>query len=72
MANKIYREGHYALYLDSSLLTGSSAPCPTFDNEVLCAGKDGEGVRSEMSGRLLWEGKFEVVGVEVWGVKMGG
>jgi len=29
-------EGHYGLYLSSSLIEGSSAWCPTFDNEVLC------------------------------------
>ncbi|TFY50507.1 hypothetical protein EVG20_g11476, partial [Dentipellis fragilis] len=30
-------DGHYGLYLDDTLLDGSSARCPTFGNEPLCA-----------------------------------
>ncbi|KAF8957182.1 TLD-domain-containing protein [Flammula alnicola] len=30
-------DGHYGLYLDDTLFDGSSAPCPTFDNEPLCS-----------------------------------
>lgn len=55
-------DGHYGLYLDASLLDGSSAPCPTFDNPVLCSRVDGGsvGVKKDVS--------FECVGLEVWGV----
>lgn len=55
-------DGHYGLYLDASLLDGSSAPCPTFDNAVLCSRVDGGsvGVKKDVS--------FECVGLEVWGV----
>ncbi|KAG2143399.1 TLD-domain-containing protein [Suillus bovinus] len=55
-------DGHYGLYLDASLLDGSSAPCPTFDNPVLCSRVDvgGVGVKKDVS--------FECVGLEVWGV----
>ncbi|CCM04159.1 uncharacterized protein FIBRA_06321 [Fibroporia radiculosa] len=30
-------DGHYGLYLDDSLIDGSSAWCPTYDNEPLCS-----------------------------------
>lgn len=55
-------DGHYGLYLDASLLDGSSAPCPTFDNPVLCSRVDvgSVGVKKDVS--------FECVGLEVWGV----
>ncbi|KAG1727275.1 TLD-domain-containing protein [Suillus paluster] len=55
-------DGHYGLYLDASLLDGSSAPCPTFDNTVLCSRGDGgsQGLKKDVS--------FECVGLEVWGV----
>ncbi|KAG1840626.1 TLD-domain-containing protein [Suillus subluteus] len=55
-------DGHYGLYLDASLLDGSSAPCPTFDNPVLCSRVDagGVGIKKDVS--------FECVGLEVWGV----
>lgn len=55
-------DGHYGLYLDASLLDGSSAPCPTFDNHVLCSRVDAGsvGVKKDVS--------FECVGLEVWGV----
>ncbi|EPS94800.1 hypothetical protein FOMPIDRAFT_1169299 [Fomitopsis schrenkii] len=51
-------DGHYGLYLDDSLGDGSSARCPTFENEPLCSDgpRQGENVR------------FECVGLEVWGV----
>jgi len=51
-------DGHYGLYLDDTLLDGSSARCPTFDNEPLCSlgANKGETV------------SFECVGLEVWGV----
>jgi hypothetical protein len=50
-------DGHYGLFLDDTLFDGSTAPCPTFGNEVLCGtpGRNGEA-------------RFECVGVEVWGV----
>ena len=52
------REGHYGLYVDATLMDGSSARCPTFDNEPLCSPgpRQGEGVT------------FECVGLEVWGI----
>ncbi|KII83721.1 hypothetical protein PLICRDRAFT_439093 [Plicaturopsis crispa FD-325 SS-3] len=46
-------DGHYGLYLDDTLYDGSSARCPTFDNEPL-----GSGVGKT----------FECVGLEVWGI----
>ncbi|KAH8093096.1 TLD-domain-containing protein [Cristinia sonorae] len=51
-------DGHYGLYLDDTLIDGSSAPCPTFNNEPLCSDgpRQGENVT------------FECVGLEVWGV----
>ena len=33
----INRNGRYGLYLDDTLLDGSSARCPTFENEPLCS-----------------------------------
>lgn len=44
------RDGHYGLWIDSSLENGISDPCPTFGNERLS--DDGS--------------KFDVIGVEVW------
>ncbi|KAF7307892.1 Zn(2)-C6 fungal-type domain-containing protein [Mycena kentingensis (nom. inval.)] len=52
-------DGHYGLYLDDSLLDGSSARCPTFDNEALC---------SSPTRKRDGTAKFECVGLEVWGV----
>ncbi|KAF7799183.1 hypothetical protein EIP86_010414 [Pleurotus ostreatoroseus] len=51
-------DGHYGLYLDDTLSDGSSARCPTFDNEPLCSPgpRQGEAIT------------FECVGLEVWGV----
>ncbi|KAJ3933281.1 MAG: TLD-domain-containing protein [Lentinula lateritia] len=51
-------DGVYGLYLDESLFDGSSARCPTFDNEPLCSPGD-------RKGRAV---SFECVGLEVWGV----
>ncbi|KAJ4482069.1 TLD-domain-containing protein [Lentinula aciculospora] len=51
-------DGAYGLYLDESLFDGSSARCPTFDNEPLCSPGD-------KKGRAV---SFECVGLEVWGV----
>ncbi|KAF8147825.1 TLDc domain-containing protein, partial [Crassisporium funariophilum] len=51
-------DGQYGLYLDDTLFDGSSAPCPTFDNEPLCS----PGPRK--AGAV----GFECVGLEVWGV----
>ncbi|KAH7908565.1 TLD-domain-containing protein [Hygrophoropsis aurantiaca] len=58
-------DGHYGLYLDASLLDGSSAPCPTFTNDVLCSQGGGIGIRKGASVT------FECVGLEVWGVGPG-
>ncbi|KAI0776556.1 TLD-domain-containing protein [Trametes elegans] len=51
-------DGNYGLWLDQTLSDGSSARCPTFDNEPLCSlgPRQGEAVT------------FECVGLEVWGV----
>ncbi|KAL6307308.1 TLD-domain-containing protein [Sparassis latifolia] len=51
-------DGHYGLYIESSLTDGSSATCPTFNNEPLCAAGPRQG------DNVL----FECVGLEVWGV----
>lgn len=56
------RDGHYGLYLDASLLDGSSAPCPTFANPVLCSRVDEGSLGSKK------DVSFECVGLEVWGV----
>ncbi|TDL26885.1 TLD-domain-containing protein [Rickenella mellea] len=50
-------EGHYGLYLDDTLLTGTTHPCPTFGNECLA---DGERTRQMVT--------FDCVGLEVWGI----
>ncbi|KIM74762.1 hypothetical protein PILCRDRAFT_14200 [Piloderma croceum F 1598] len=49
-------DGRYGLYLDDTLLDGSSARCPTFENEPLCS----PGTRK--GGNVT----FECVGLEVW------
>lgn len=54
-----FSDGKYGLYLDDTLLDGSSARCPTFANEPLCSilgHKQGDAVT------------FECVGIEVWGI----
>jgi hypothetical protein len=51
-------DGNYGLYLDETLLDGSSARCPTFGNEPLCSPGPKQG------GAVT----FECVGLEVWGV----
>ncbi|PBK81546.1 TLD-domain-containing protein [Armillaria gallica] len=52
-------DGSYGLYVDKSLLEGSSARCLTFGNDVLCS-----------PGRMRAGGAvpFECVGLEVWRV----
>ncbi|KAI6161056.1 hypothetical protein EDD17DRAFT_716403 [Pisolithus thermaeus] len=57
-------EGHYGLYIDSSLLEGSSAPCPTFDNPVLCSRPPSQ-VGASTGKRDV---PFECVGMEVRGI----
>lgn len=52
------RDGHYGLYLDDALTDGSSAPCPTFNNEPLCSAGPRQGESTT----------FECVGLEVWGI----
>lgn len=51
-------DGNYGLYLDDTLYDGSSARCPTFENEPLCSAGPKKG------GAVA----FECVGLEVWGV----
>ncbi|KAG2124321.1 hypothetical protein BD769DRAFT_1358975, partial [Suillus cothurnatus] len=55
-------DGHYGLYLDASLLDGSSTPYPSFDNPVLCSRVNigSIGIKKDVS--------YECVGLEVWGV----
>jgi len=53
-------DGHYGLYLDDTLYDGSSAPCPTFDNEPLCS----PGPKKAGTDTV----EFECVGLEVWGM----
>jgi hypothetical protein len=59
------RDGHYGLYLDASLLDGSSAPCPTFGNPPLCLTAPHEVVKAK------GDVSFECVGLEVWGIGQG-
>ena len=54
----VHRDGYYGLYLDETLYEGSSAHCPTFDNDPLCASEPNQGGTAT----------FECVGLEVWGV----
>lgn len=51
------RDGKYGLYLDAALVRGSSATCPAYDNEVLCAEE----------GSQVDKARFECMGLEVWG-----
>ncbi len=51
-------DGHYGLYLDDTLFDGSSAPCPTFNNEPLCSPGPKKGATVT----------FECVGLEIWGM----
>jgi len=57
-------DGHYGLYIEASLLDGSSAPCPTFDNPALCARPSSQLASATGTKDVL----FECVGLEVWGV----
>jgi len=61
-------DGKTGIYLASSLLDGSSAKCMTFGNDVLCAEEEveetGMGV-ARLEGRTA---KFEIIGLEVWGL----
>ena len=59
-AKKKTSDGHYGLYLDDTLYDGSSAPCPTFNNEPLCS------PGPKKAGTVTVE--FECVGLEVWGM----
>ena len=54
----VLRDGYYGLYLDETLYEGSSARCPTFDNDSLCASAPSR----------TGTATFECVGLEVWGV----
>jgi TLD len=55
----VLSEGKYGLYLDGNLIDGSSAPCPTFENHVLCSSSEFDENKTV---------SFECVGVEAWGV----
>ncbi|KAL0568957.1 oxidation resistance protein 1 [Marasmius crinis-equi] len=52
-------DGTYGLYIDESLLEGSSAHCPTFENPPLCSST------GPKKGRTV---AFDSVGLEVWGI----
>lgn len=56
-------DGHYGLYLDETLYEGSSARCPTFNNDPLCTSDI-----SPSKGTDASTATFECVGLEVWGV----
>jgi hypothetical protein len=58
------RDGYYGLYLDETLYEGSSARCPTFNNDPLCS-TSGPGPEGGGGGGTA---TFECVGLEVWGV----
>lgn len=50
-------DGHYGLYIDDTLLDGTTNPCQTFGNDHLACGTTvGHAMR------------FECVGLEVWGI----
>ncbi|KAI0753832.1 TLD-domain-containing protein [Fomes fomentarius] len=51
-------DGLYGLWLDDTLMDGSSAKCLTFDNDPLCS-------QSARTGETV---RFECVGLEVWGI----
>jgi hypothetical protein len=53
------RDGKFGLWMDADLEKGFSARCPAFANEVLCESENSDPERGS---------KFEVLGVEVWGV----
>ncbi|KAJ8090703.1 oxidation resistance protein 1 [Marasmius tenuissimus] len=52
-------DGAYGLYIDESLLNGSSARCPTFDNPPLCSSV---GIAPGKTAR------FDCAGLEIWGI----
>ncbi|KAG8807500.1 oxidation resistance protein 1 [Serendipita sp. 399] len=57
-------DGKTGLFLSASLLDGSSTRCITFNNDVLCA----EDELGDPATRLNEAVKFEVIGLEVWGL----
>ncbi|KAI9457383.1 TLD-domain-containing protein [Boletus coccyginus] len=65
------RDGHYGLYLDASLLDGSSAACPTFGNPPLCAAVPHASAERNGVVRAKADVSFECVGLEVWGIGSG-
>ncbi|KAH9985252.1 TLD-domain-containing protein [Russula vinacea] len=58
-------DGHYGLYLDETLYEGSSARCPTFNNDPLCTSDSSPSKDGSSDGGTA---TFECVGLEVWGV----
>lgn len=54
-------DGRYGLYVDRELMRGSSARCPCFANEILCASGSEPGPVDRTE-------RFNIMGVEVWGV----
>lgn len=53
----VLSDGKYGLFLDSSFCDGTTATCPTFDNEPLCGPLEATGTV-----------RFECVGLEAWGI----
>ena len=64
-------DGHYGLYIDASLLEGSSAPCPTFGNPPLCSTPPQTGHGRNGVAKARADVPFECVGLEVWGIGQG-
>jgi len=64
----------YGLYVDSGLLEGSSSPCVTFGNKILCHTPPGISAKGHSAGTstasLVYgkEVQFDCVGLEVWGI----
>lgn len=63
----IHSDGHYGLYLDETLYEGSSARCPTFNNDPLCTSDPSPGKGGDGGGNGE-TATFECVGLEVWGI----
>lgn len=56
MLSVVHGEGYYGIYLDETLYEGSSAHCPTSDDDPLCTSEPGQGGTATL----------ECVGLEVW------
>ena len=63
-------DGEAGLYLEDTLTCGSTGPCETFGNPVLCPNQciDGERMDVMRSPTSMNAEEFEVAQVEVWGI----